>query len=116
MVDESEWSKADKREMLRTGIEFLKWAREFESNCREQIANDLHKVYSEAWADADSQEGSPPCTRDEFIASLRLSAIDLHEAGTSIWLYDCGGLFCGHAVSLMIDTDRSFIGKASLFG
>ena len=116
LVDEEKWATTSPASLLEIATAFLQWAGTFEPHCRERIADNLLRVYNEAWADDDPDEGPPPCTRPEFIAALQLDSISLDESGSSSWIYKCGDLFAGHAISLMLNADHSFLGKARLWG
>lgn len=102
-------------ELFENGAAFLAWARKFELRCREKIADDLLDVYNQLWADDDPEKGPPPHTRAEFLATIRPCRMTLHPNGSSSWDYDSGDLLTGH-IWLLLDAERSFVGKASLVG
>jgi hypothetical protein len=116
IVAEAEWADADPAELFEVGAKFLAWAREFETRCRERVADDLLDLYNGAWADDDPEEGPPPHTRAEFLAAVRPSGVSLYYTGMSSWIYDPGDLFAGHWISVVVAEDGSFVGKASLEG
>jgi hypothetical protein len=116
LMDEEHWATTDMKDLVGIGTEFITWARQFESQCRERIADDLLGIYNRSWAVDDPKEGTPTLARPQFLAALSIKAISLHEEGSSSWDYDCGDLFAGHSISLMLRKDRSFAGKASLVG
>jgi hypothetical protein len=116
IVAEDEWEDVEPAELFEIGTAFLAWAREFEPQCRERVADDLLDLFNQSWADDDPEEGPPTHTRAEFLAAIRLSDLTLYPGGASHWYYDPGDLFAGHRIWLMVDADRSFRGKASLVG
>jgi hypothetical protein len=115
-VGGADWADAEPGELFDTGAAFLAWAREFEPRCREKIADDLLDVYNQSWADDDPEEGPPAHTRVEFLAAIRPCDINLFHSGSSTWEYESGDLFAGHRIWLVLDSNRSFVGKASLLG
>jgi hypothetical protein len=116
IVAEAEWATADPAELFEAGAAFLTWAREFEPQCRERVADDLLDLYNDAWADDDPEEGPPRLSRAEFLAAIRPSGLSLYSSGMSSWSYDAGDLFAGHGIWVVADKDGSFKGKASLVG
>ena len=115
IVAEAQWADTDPEELFTIGAEYLRWARQAEPACREQIADDYLEVYNRSWADDDPDEGPPPLDRSGFIAHLRLAGISLFHNGSADWVYDAGDLFAGHGISVLVGEDRKF-GRAMLFG
>jgi hypothetical protein len=115
IVAEGGWAHADSESMFAAGAEYLSWARQAESGCREWITEQCLEGYNQSWADEDPNEGPPPLTRFKFMAFLRLAGITLFDNGAAHWVYDTGELFAGHGLSVYVDDHRVFC-EPSLLG
>ena len=77
------------------------------------IADSLHKIYNEAWAEPD--EGLPRLTRREFLEHLELRTADVYHDHSLSLHFSVGDLFAGHSIDVFWTEDDA-ICKASLVG
>lgn len=113
---EEDWEQLEPQALFEIAAAFLDRARQAEGRIRDVMADDMHEVYNDYWADEDPDEGCPPMDRPAFLASIRPDGITLHHDGSSSWTYDCGELFGGHVIYAMFEADWRPIGEASLYG
>lgn len=80
---------------------------------QKEIADSLHKKYNDVWSDPD--DGLPRLTRKDFLDTLELRTVDVHDDNSLSLYFSDGGLFAGHTVNLFWTEDDA-ICKASLAG
>jgi hypothetical protein len=96
-------------ELFPIGVEYLACARSAESQCRQQIANDLLECFNENWTFTNrAGDGPKPVSREEFIRAVTLSAMHLFADGSAAWYYDDGDLFGGHSIEIWVTKEREF--------
>lgn len=113
MIVEENWKVVDPDVIFAAAVEYLEFASRFEKKCRNRIAADLLPLYNRSWA-SESEYGQLP--RKAFSELVTPKSITLYHDGSATWLYDCGSMFGGHAITICIGANHSFVGKAGLFG
>jgi hypothetical protein len=81
------------------------------SSAREFAASSLLATYNDSWTD----DSHPRLSRDQFMARLRLEAVEmLDEPDVACLLFKDGDMFGGHTV--VVDFEATTPVHASLFG
>jgi hypothetical protein len=81
---------------------------------QQNVLSSLHPLYNKAWA--NSEQGCPPLSPEEFLKRIRLEGVDVldEERALSLWFND-SNLFGGHMIHIFWNSNGKMY-NASLEG
>jgi hypothetical protein len=91
-------------ELFAMAYRFTEWLRHYEPTARVFVAEHLLESYNQGWNDA------APITAQQFAEAITLESVLLYGDQSGMFIYNDNDLFYGHAIMVLIKSDRSFSG------